>query len=83
MVRRLITATFVLASLGYLSPMRAQEFQDSRPGVVRIHNTKLDAKGAGFIVKIQKDRANVVIASHVVEGGRYHKFYLFNQRAQI
>jgi formaldehyde-activating enzyme involved in methanogenesis len=83
MIRRLITATFVLVSLGYLSPMRAQEFQDSSSGVVRIHNTKRDAKGAGVIVRIQKDRVFVVIASYVVEGGRYHEVYRFNQRAQV
>lgn len=80
MITRLTSIVFILASFTYYNSVYAQELQDLKPGVVRIYNTKLNEQGTGFIIKIQKDKAYIVSAAHVVEGSEFHQVYLFNRQ---
>jgi len=70
------TITSLLANLLFLhlllvaSPSHAQSIEDLKKGVVKI-TAQADGKtkvGTGFIVRLEKDAAYIVTASHVIEG---------------
>lgn len=71
-----------VATLGVLSlsvAASAQDVEGYKRGVVRIHNTRLNVTGTGFIVGLDKDRAYVVTVAHVVRGNAQPDVYFFNR----
>lgn len=69
----------VMASAG-----RAQNIEQTQKGVVQIVATAADGNrrtGTGFVVRATRDTAQIVTASHVVEGARQIDVHFFTQRA--
>jgi hypothetical protein len=71
-----------LAMLGLGVPVRAQSLDREKAGVVRI-TASVDGKrktGTGFIVRLEKDIAYILTASHVVEGDKQPEVEFFTRR---
>jgi hypothetical protein len=68
--------------LGVLLPVQvtlAQDFQSFKAGVVRIQNKERNEVGAGFILRVEKDRAYIITAAHVVRGSEHPEIYFMNR----
>jgi len=79
--RLFIIAVFFASMLGILIPRQltlAQDFQSFKAGVVRIQNKKRNEVGAGFIIKVEKDRTYIITAAHVVRGNEYPEVFFLN-----
>jgi Trypsin-like peptidase domain len=73
---------FIASMLGIIiltNLASAQESQPYKAGVVRIQNTKFSEVGAGFVLKVDKDRAYIITAAHVVRGDGHPNVYFFNR----
>ena len=55
-----------------------KDFEKISQSVVSIRNGTTQAKGSGFIYKIEKNRAYILTNNHVVENSNYHKVYILN-----
>jgi hypothetical protein len=51
-----------------------------KKGVVRIRNTRFGDVGAGIIIKLNRDEAYIVTASHVVRGDANPEVYMFTRQ---
>jgi S1-C subfamily serine protease len=74
-----VVGAAVLGVLLLSSTTFAQDVEAYKRGVVRIHNTRLNVTGTGFIVRLDGDRAYVVTAAHVVRGDAQPDVYFFNR----
>ena len=84
LVRRMLFTISLIgaATLGMLllsGAAFAQDVEAYKRGVVRIHNTRLNVTGTGFIVRLDKDRVYIVTAAHVVRSNEYPNVYFFNR----
>jgi len=80
---RLVTAiSFAALWLGCGVPVCAESLDREKAGVVRV-TASVDGKrktGTGFIVRLEKDAAYILTASHVVEGDKHPEIEFFTRR---
>lgn len=82
LLKQLTFRPIIAAILGVLLAPHltaSQDLQSYKAGVVRIHNTKLEEAGTGFIIWIDKERAYIVTAAHVVKNNQHPNVYFFNR----
>src|SRR4029077_10251270 len=68
----MLLRTVLALLLPLLAVASAQELETAESAVVRISGTRDGApvRGSGFVVGLDRDRATVVTASHVIEGAQ-------------
>jgi tetratricopeptide (TPR) repeat protein len=82
---KFIFACFSFGCLIFLNlgPIAAQDIEASKPGVVRIVNSKLQEQGSGFVVRVTPNEIDIVTASHVVSGAQFHDVYFSGESAAL
>jgi hypothetical protein len=79
-VKRFRAVFFWCAMIMAASITQAQDLNVLKSGVVRVDNTKTGDVGAGFILKIEKDRLYVITASHIVRKNEHPNLYLYDRQ---
>lgn len=79
-MKRCRAVIFWCAMIMASSITQAQDLNILKSGVVRVDNTKTGDVGAGFILKIEKDRLYVITASHVVRKNEHPNLYLYDRQ---
>jgi S1-C subfamily serine protease len=81
-VQVLLIGSFMLALAGAAN---GQETEDLKKGVVKITATEngITKTGTGFIVRLDKDRAYIVTAAHVIAGDQEPRVAFFPRATQF